>query len=159
MGAGKTTVGKQLAEELKRKFYDSDVEIERTTGVDLAWIFDVEGEDGFRERECEAIDKLSQKQAIILSTGGGVVINSENRKNLASRGIVIYLKAGVEHQLKRMDKDQRRPLLRTEDKEQRLKSLTDARESFYLDVADHVVDTNGVSVKNVVAKILELINS
>lgn len=158
MGAGKTTVGKALAKELNFTFYDSDQEIEETTGVDIAWIFDVEGEEGFRNREVAAIDKLTQLSGIVLATGGGVVEREENSRFLSSRGLVVYLKASIEQQLERTIKDKRRPLLRTDDKESRLRELIERRHQLYNNVADYVFSTDDCTIKAVVNDILSVLS-
>ena len=123
MGSGKTTIGKQLAKMLGLEFYDCDHELERLTGASVNLIFDVEGEAGFRLRERQMLNRLSKKSGVLIATGGGVVCEEENRRVLRSRGFVVYLKTGVEEQLKRLSKDKTRPLLQAEDRAQRLKSL------------------------------------
>jgi shikimate kinase len=158
MGAGKTTVGKALAKELGYTFYDSDQEIEVTTGVDIAWIFDVEGEAGFREREVGVIDRLSQLTGIVLATGGGVVEREENCRVLASRGLVVYLQASVGQQLERTIKDRRRPLLQTDDKESKLKELIERRHQLYKSVADYEFSTDSCTIKSVVNDILAVLS-
>src|SRR5215510_11162706 len=115
MGSGKTAVGRQLARTLRLAFHDSDVEIERRTGVDIPYIFEKEGEAGFRERERETIDSLTQLEDVVIATGGGAVLLPENRERLAARGRVVYLRTGIEHQLERTRHGRHRPLLRTED--------------------------------------------
>src|SRR5699024_9005375 len=115
MGAGKSTIGKYLAQQLHMEFYDSDHEIERRTGADISWVFDVEGEEGFREREEKVINDLSELQGIVLATGGGSIKSKESRNRLSARGIVVYLETPVEKQLARVQKDKRRPLLQTEE--------------------------------------------
>ena len=115
MGAGKSTIGRQLASILNFDFYDSDHEIEARTGADIPWIFDVEGEAGFRKREASMIDELTQLDGVVIATGGGAVTQEENRKNLSIRGIVIYLRTTVEQQLERTARDRNRPLLQTEE--------------------------------------------
>jgi len=158
MGAGKTTVGKALAKELGYTFYDSDQEIEANTGVDIAWIFDVEGEEGFRAREVATIERLCQSTGIVLATGGGVVEREENSRILASRGLVIYLQASVEQQLERTIKDRRRPLLRTGDKEKKLRELIERRHQLYKKVADYEFSTDDCTIKSVVNDILTVLS-
>lgn len=154
MGAGKSTIGRQLANELKLEFFDSDREIESRCGVDIDWIFDIEGEDGFRERERQVLEVLCEQQGIVLATGGGAVILPENRNLLTSRGTVVYLQASIEQQLERTSKDKRRPLLKgCKDKEVRLKELMQAREALYCEVADYIVETNKNSIRNIVYNI------
>ena len=160
MGAGKTTVGRFLARELKRDFYDSDQIIEERTGVDIAWIFDVEGEEGFRHREMAIIDELTQLNNVVIATGGGVVVTTENRRYLASRGIVVYLCTNIQYQLERTEKDKKRPLLHTSDPTTRLKELADERDSLYREIADYVFTTDERSVKMVASDVLnKLIHS
>lgn len=141
MGVGKTTVGRHLAELLGYDFYDSDREIERKTGATISWIFDVEGEAGFRKREQAMIDELTRVPSIVLATGGGAVINDLNRQYLKTRGIVVYLKADVDELVRRTEHDKSRPLLQTEDPKKKLEELITQREPWYLEVADLVFDT------------------
>jgi shikimate kinase len=155
MGAGKSTIGRQLARTLKLKFVDSDREIESRTGVDIPLIFELEGETGFRSREQSIIDDLTRQPGIVLATGGGAILSAKNRKNLTSRGYVIYLHTSVQQQLKRTARDRNRPLLMTDDPKGRLTELMQIREPLYRQVADLVVDTDGHKVKEVVAKIKE----
>jgi shikimate kinase len=159
MGAGKTTIGRQLARTLKYEFVDSDHEIEQRTGADIPWIFDIEGEQGFREREHAVIDELTQRQGIILATGGGAVLDPGNRRHLMSRGLVVYLCASVNQLLKRTALDRNRPLLQTENPRQRLQQLLDERDSLYREVADIIVDTNNRSVSNSVRLIVNNFNN
>lgn len=155
MGAGKTTIGKQLAAAKNLDFYDSDHEIEARTGVTIPHIFDVEGEEGFRHREEDIIDELSQKQNIVLATGGGAVIREINRQHLKSRGTVIYLHADIEQLLERTSRDKNRPLLQTENPRQKLEELMAAREPLYRDIADIIINTEQQAVGNVVNHILQ----
>lgn len=142
MGAGKTTIGKALAELLEKDFYDSDREIETTTGADIAWIFDVEGEAGFRNREQRMIESLTSRKGIVLATGGGAVLQSENRKRLQARGLVIYLRVSIAQQIERTSHDKNRPLLQSEDPEQTIRDLMKLREPFYEEVADIIIDSS-----------------
>jgi len=155
MGAGKTTIGKQLAAAKNLDFYDSDHEIEARTGVTIPHIFDVEGEEGFRRREEDIIDELSQKQNIVLATGGGAVIREINRQHLKSRGTVIYLHADIEQLLERTSRDKNRPLLQTENPRQKLEELMATREPLYRDIADIIINTEQQAVGNVVNHILQ----
>jgi shikimate kinase len=157
MGAGKSTIGRQLAKSLSRAFLDSDKEVEDRTGVDIPLIFELEGEAGFRARERAAIDELSQRPDIVLATGGGAVLDPENRRHLHDRGQVIYLRTSVEQQLSRTARDRNRPLLQTDDPRARLEELMRIREPLYREVAHHVVDTDGRRVREVVEDILRLI--
>ncbi|MEP1741243.1 MAG: shikimate kinase AroK [Kangiellaceae bacterium] len=159
MGAGKTTIGKQLAQLLHLEFIDTDQEIESRTGAPIDWIFDIEGEDGFRAREKEIIAELSQRQGIVLATGGGAVVTPENRTFLAGRGIVVYLETSIEQQLERTRKDKRRPLLQnTDDPEATLIALHKERDAQYREIADVIVATNENSIKSVANKIANQIN-
>ncbi len=153
MGAGKSAVGRQLARMLKREFRDSDAEIERRTGVDIPFIFEKEGEAGFRRREREIIDELTGREGIVLATGGGVVLDPDNRRVLASRGLVVYLEASVEQQLERTRMSSHRPLLETPDPAERLASLMRQREPLYRELAAMVVPTDGRVVREVAQEI------
>ena len=157
MGAGKTTVGRRLAKQLGSPFVDSDHEIEARTGVEISYIFEKEGEQGFREREEQIIDELSQQGSIVLATGGGAVGSAVTRANLCSRGIVVYLQTTVEQQLERTQNSSHRPLLQSGNPRQKLTELLTIREPLYLEVADIVVDTTGkhsqALCKEIVAKI------
>ena len=141
MGVGKTTIGRVLADHLGLEFFDSDREIEASTGADIPWIFDVEGESGFRVRETRMIEQLTQKKNIVLATGGGAVMSAENREWLMARGVVVYLRAPISQQVERTSRDKTRPLLQTPDPEQRIRELMKIREPLYQEVADIVVDT------------------
>ena len=114
MGAGKSTIGRQLAQQLNMEFFDSDQEIERRTGADVGWVFDVEGEEGFRDREEKVINELTEKQGIVLATGGGSVKSRETRNRLSARGVVVYLETTIEKQLARTQRDKKRPLLQVD---------------------------------------------
>ena len=155
MGAGKTTIGRQLAEALGMEFLDSDHEIEARSGATIPWIFDVEGEEGFRKREQAMIDELSQRHNIVLATGGGAVLSEVNRKYLKTRGIVIYLSASIEQLLKRTQRDRNRPLLQTENPRARLEELMRVREPLYRDVADIVLETDNNSIRHAVNRIIK----
>lgn len=159
MGAGKTTIGKQLAQNLHLEFVDSDQEIEARTGAAIDWIFDLEGEDGFRKREKAIIAELTQRQGIVLATGGGAIIEPENRTFLAGRGIVVYLETSIEQQLERTRRDKRRPLLQSsDDPEATLVELHKSRDKLYREIADIVVATNENSIKSVANKIVSQIS-
>ncbi len=153
MGAGKSAVGRQLARLLHFDFVDSDDEIERRTGVDIAFIFEKEGEEGFRTRETKVIDELSQRQGIVLATGGGAVMSPENRNRLGARGYVIYLHTTVQQQLQRTNRGRNRPLLENADPEQVLTALMEVRDPLYREIADLTVETDGRHVKEVAAEI------
>jgi shikimate kinase len=155
MGAGKSTIGRQLSKQLKMAFHDSDHEIEQRTGVDIPLIFELEGEAGFRRRETAVIDELTRLPDIILATGGGAILDPVNRQNLGSRGRVIYLHASVDQQLKRTGKDRNRPLLQTADPRATLEELMAVRDPLYREIADLVVDTDGKRVRDVVRQIIQ----
>ncbi|MEM1187030.1 MAG: shikimate kinase AroK [Pseudomonadota bacterium] len=142
MGAGKTTIGKIIARSLRLGFADSDREIEQRTGADIPWIFDVEGEAGFRDREEQVIEELTQRDDTVLATGGGVVMREANRKALAERGFVVYLHATLDEQLRRTRGDRHRPLLARGDPETVLRELIAVREPLYRSIADLVVETD-----------------
>lgn len=145
---GKTTIGRQLAQLLGYEFLDSDREIEQRTGATIPWIFDMEGEEGFRRREQAMIDELTLRPSVVLATGGGAVIKPENRSCLKQRGIVVYLQADLDELLARTRNDKNRPLLQTEDPRNRLQALLEQREPWYLEVADLVFDTQQQNIKN-----------
>lgn len=157
MGAGKSAIGRQLAQLLSYEFVDSDQEIEARTGADIPWIFDVEGEDGFRRREETVIDELSQRDGIVLATGGGAIMREPNRQAIAARGTVVYLKTSIEQQLARTAKDRKRPLLQNSEPRKVLVELIKIREPLYLSVADHVVDTDASNIKDMAHQIYDLI--
>lgn len=155
MGVGKTTIGRQLSKELKLEFYDSDQEIEHRTGADIPWIFDVEGEKGFRYREAAVIEELTRKSGILLATGGGSVLCEQNRQCLASRGIVIFLDTSVGLQLKRTGKDKKRPLLQLDNRRQVLEDLREIRHPIYSSLADIIVFVADSSSRKIVNHIIE----
>ncbi len=155
MGAGKTTIGRQLARELNMAFYDSDRVIEEHTGADIPLIFDLEGEQGFRKREQAAIDELTSKDNIVLATGGGAVLRKQNRGHLAERGAVFYLYTDLDSLLDRTRKDKNRPLLHGEEPaEVVLKRLMEERDPLYRQTADHVIDTGNSSIRGVIKAII-----
>jgi shikimate kinase len=154
MGAGKSTIGRQLSRQLRMTFYDSDREVENRTGVDIPLIFELEGEQGFRKRERLVIDELTSLPDIVLATGGGAILDADNRKHLAERGLVIYLHASVNQQLARTKHDRNRPLLQTDNPRQRLDDLMKLRDPLYREIADLVIDTDGKRVMAVVNQII-----
>lgn len=158
MGAGKSTIGRTLAKELKLDFYDSDEVIEERTGADISWIYDVEGEEGYRRREQKVIEELTQKTNIVLATGGGVIMTPENRNALAGRGTVIYLKTSLQQQFERTKRDStKRPMLQTKDLEQRLEALRAECEPLYEELSDVSFDTDKLTVKAVANNIIKYI--
>lgn len=154
MGAGKSTVGRRLAQVLRRDFLDSDHEIEQRAGASIPLIFDMEGEAGFRAREKAVIAELTQRPTIVLATGGGAVLDADNRRCLVGRGIVFYLCASVDEQFRRTQIDGNRPLLQTADPRLRLTQLFEQRDPLYREVADCIVSTEGRPLKQVVRDIL-----
>lgn len=154
MGAGKTTIGRQLAKALQIPFYDSDKAIEEQTGVDIATIFEYEGEEGFRIREQNIIQELTQIKGIVLATGGGIIVRKLNRQLLKENGFVVYLQCSVDKILQRTKRDTQRPLLRTENPRERIETLFSEREAHYLSCADFKIVTSSMQSKVVVQKIL-----
>ncbi len=155
MGAGKSTIGRHLAQMLHLEFHDSDQEIENRTGADIAWVFDVEGEEGFRRREATVISDLSEKQGIVLATGGGSVQSKDIRNYLSARGIVVYLETTIDKQVARTQRDKRRPLLQVEDPREVLENLAKTRNPLYEEIADVIVKTDEQSAKVVANQIIE----
>lgn len=155
MGAGKSTIGRLLAKELKLSFKDSDKEIEQRTGANIPWIFDVEGEAGFREREQAVIGELCKLDGVVLATGGGAVLRPENRAALHAGGRVVYLHTSVEQQLDRTSRDRNRPLLRTADPGKVLAELLRIRDPLYREIADVIIETDERPPRMVVQEILE----
>jgi shikimate kinase len=155
MGVGKSTIGRMLAHVLSRPFLDSDREIEALTGADIPWIFDVEGEAGFRIREERMIDSITQRDGIVMATGGGAILSELTRRNLRDRGIVVYLKASIAQQFERTSKDRNRPLLQTADPLSRIKELMKIREPLYEEAADITVDTSRRGPRTVVNEIVK----
>lgn len=154
MGAGKTTIGRQLAKTLRWPFYDSDKAIEERTGVDISTIFEFEGEGGFRDREEKMILQLTQLRGIVLATGGGVVIREKNRNLLKKNGFVVYLQCSIDKILERTKHDLQRPLLQTDNPRGRLETLLLQREPLYFTAADLIVDTGSLQSKEVVVQII-----
>ncbi|WP_198245681.1 shikimate kinase AroK [methane-oxidizing endosymbiont of Gigantopelta aegis] len=154
MGAGKTTMGKKLAQALQWPFYDSDRVIEETTGVSIPMIFEYEGEEGFRDREQEIISYLTGLDQIVMATGGGAILRPENRQKLQQNGFVVYLECSIERILQRTRRDTQRPLLQTENPRQRLEQLLQEREPLYRECADFSVDTGIMQSKAALKAIL-----
>ena len=155
MGAGKSTIGRQIAQQLHLEFVDSDAEIERRTGAEIAWVFDVEGEDGFRKREADVISDLTEQQGIVLATGGGSIISKDVRNKLSARGLVVYLETTIDKQVARTQRDKRRPLLRSENPRQVLEDLAKLRNPLYEEIADLTVQTDEQSAKLVAKEIID----
>ena len=154
MGAGKTTVGKRLADQRAMTFMDSDHEIEARCGVDISYIFDKEGEPGFRRREKQVIAELTQRNDIVLATGGGAVVDAENRQSLAARGFVVYLHATIDQQMLRTAHCQNRPLLQAPNRREVLEKLLVERDALYREIADLVLESDGHNAKWLVKEIM-----
>ena len=159
MGAGKTTIGKLLAQNYGKTFVDCDEEIQRRTGVTIPHIFDVEGEAGFRQRESNAIQDLVKRDNIVLATGGGAVLSEQNRDALRSNGFVVYLKSTPYDLWQRTRHDRNRPLLQTADPLAKLKELCEQRDPFYTEVADLVVTTGKQSVNSLMQQLRRELSS
>ena len=159
MGSGKSTVGKIISSELFLNFFDTDEEIETRTGASIDWIFDLEGEEGFRKRESKILEEMVQQNSIVLSTGGGIILSESNRELLSSRGTVFYLATPIAVQLERTSKDKDRPLLKNGDPGKILEELHVARESLYEGVADYIVNTEGKSSQEVSTEIIKLVKN
>ncbi|MCP3661617.1 MAG: shikimate kinase AroK [Gammaproteobacteria bacterium] len=157
MGAGKSTIGRQLASLLGKEFEDSDQEIQRRTGVDIPTIFDYEGEEGFRKRERSVIEELTKGEGLVLATGGGSITEADNRRNLSSRGIVVYLHCSPEQQFERTLRDRNRPLLKTDDPLATLQALMQERDPLYRGTADYVILTEKRGAQTVAKEIVNLL--
>jgi len=159
MGAGKSTIGRLLAADLRLDFKDTDKEIEDRSGVDIPWIFDMEGEAGFRDREAAMLLELSELDHILLATGGGIIMKAENRKALANTGRVVYLITAIEEQVRRTNRDKKRPLLQNDDPRRVLTELMAIRDPLYREIADITIDTDGRSPKSVSQELAKLLAS
>ena len=158
-GAGKTTVGKHIAKYLHLDFFDSDSEIEHQCGVDIPWIFNVEGEAGFRVREESMLEELTGKQGIVLATGGGAILSDQNRNYLGGRGTVVYLNVSIDQELNRLKNDKTHPILQAPDRRSALELLKEKRDPLYVEIADFTIDTDGKSIKQITKQICELIDN
>ena len=154
MGSGKTTIGRQLASRIGKEFYDTDKEIEKRTGVDVARIFEIEGEDGFRARETKMLKDLVSKNDTIIATGGGSILVEENRNCIKENGQVVYLKSSSQKLYDRTARDKKRPLLNTDDRMATIEELLKIRVPFYEAAADVIVSTDDESVKQIMNKII-----
>ena len=157
MGSGKSTVGKIISDELFLNFFDTDDEIEAKTGASIDWIFDLEGENGFRKRESEMLDELVKKNSIVLSTGGGIILSKSNRELLSSRGTVFYLSTPISVQSDRTSKDKDRPLLKNGDPEKILTKLHEERKDLYETVSDHIIETENKTSQEVASEIIKIV--
>ncbi|MDJ0882240.1 MAG: shikimate kinase AroK [Gammaproteobacteria bacterium] len=154
MGSGKSTIGQLLAQRLNRDFVDSDHYIEAKTGVDIPRIFDIEGEEGFRVRETKALKELTERNNLVLATGGGSVTREENRKMIRAAGFIIFLDTSVNQQLERLKHDKKRPLLQTENPRERLEALLSERKPIYLELADLRIPTDRKFARKVANEII-----
>jgi len=155
MGAGKTTIGRRVAEALALPFFDLDHEIEARHGVSIALIFELEGEPGFRQRERAMLDEYTARHGIVLATGGGAVLDADNRRLLHERGFVVWLPASVPQQLARLERDRKRPLLAAPDREERLQQMAALRNPLYAEVADLKVNTTSESVTGIARELAQ----
>ena len=155
MGAGKSAVGRQIAKALHLSFVDRDDEIESRTGVDIPFILEKESEQGFRKREAKVIDDLSAMDNVVLATGGGAIMDPENRSRLGARGFVVYLYTTVDQQVARTTKGRERPMLANGDSREILEDLMAIRDPLYREIADLTVETDGRRVKAVANEIVE----
>lgn len=156
MGSGKTSVGLQLAKKTKKNFYDSDKEIEYRSGVKISWIFEVETEAGFRIREAKIIEELTHLDNIVLATGGGCILNANNRKHLTKNGIVIYLRVSLPEQVRRTEQRRgTRPLVNVPNPEAKLAELNEIREPLYLEIADFTYDTDSHTPRKIASQIMQ----
>lgn len=159
MGAGKSTIGRHLAELLNKEFRDSDHEIEKRTGAGIPLIFEIEGEAGFRSRESSVLDDLTRQSNLVLATGGGIILSPGNRKILQERGVVVYLHAPLETLLQRTRRDRNRPLLQTADRRRTLEDILKAREALYRQTADMIIETSHRSPSSVAREIARKLES
>lgn len=159
MAAGKSTIGRLLAKRLNKEFYDTDAEIIKCTGVEISLIFELEGEEGFRKRETEKLMLLSEEKGAVIATGGGIILNKENRQRMKETGWVIYLKCSVDQQLSRTRFDTKRPLLQIKNPREKLNELMQHRAPLYESIADIIISTNKANSKKVITSILERLNN
>ena len=155
MGAGKTSIGKRLAKRLKRSFVDSDRTLEERTGVAITTIFELEGEDGFRDRETKILQELANLDNTVIATGGGIIVRESNRSLLKENGTIVYLQASVDSQLKRTRHDKKRPLLQTKNRRDKLQILAKQRDPIYKSLADIVIHTDSQSISHSISQIIK----
>lgn len=158
-GSGKTAVGRQLARDTGLKFLDSDQEIEKRTGVEISYIFEREGESGFRQREGDMIRELSSLEGVVVATGGGAILSEANRQLLAESGTVVYLKTGVREQLRRTSRSRKRPLLNNSNPRRVLEEMAAVRGPLYEELADLSIDTSNQRVRSVARQLKELLET
>ena len=157
MASGKSTIGLKLANRLNLDFVDTDQQVEDRAGAEISWIFDIEGESGFRIREEEVLKEVCLNDEIVISTGGGIIIEKNNRKLISESGVVIYLEVSIQTQLERTLMDKSRPLLNSKDKEQTLKNLKKQRTPLYEEIANITIEAGDRSNNQVVEEILKLL--
>ena len=155
MGSGKTSIGALIAKALAKEFVDTDQEIEASTGVDISYIFDVEGESGFRKREEALVASMTQKKNIVLATGGGAIESEKNRRCLASNGFVVYLETTIDDQVLRAKPSRKRPLLENVDPKKKLQELMQKRKGLYESIADTIVKTEGHNSHSLAKQVIE----
>lgn len=155
MGSGKSTIGSIIAKKLQRQFYDSDHFIEGRTGVDIARIFDVEGEEGFRDRETNALNELLSKNNLVIATGGGSIMRAQNQEMLRNKGYIVFLDTSINQQMQRLQRDKKRPLLQTDNPRERLQQLLDVRRPIYQDLADLSVKTDRRMARKLASDIIQ----
>lgn len=159
MGAGKSTIGRLLAAELNLTFRDSDRVIEERTGADIPWIFDMEGEEGFRERETAVLAELATETDVVIATGGGIILREQNRSIMKSSGFVCYLTASIDQLVERTSRDKKRPLLQVENPRQKIIDLLSLRDPLYREAADFIINTDRRSPKAVAQEIASLVTA
>jgi shikimate kinase len=159
MGSGKTTIGLKLARRLGLNFHDTDQEIQDRTGVDIKLIFEIEGEEGFRERESKVLDELSRTKDVLVATGGGAILREANRRILRERGVVVYLQASVEQQLTRLRHDKSRPLIQLDDRKAKLIQLANERDPLYAELANFTFPARNRSVDHSVESIYQALQA
>ena len=158
MGSGKTSVAKLLAKDLDKRFLDTDDEVMKKTGVDIPYIFDMEGEEGFRKRECLALNECLNDNNLVISTGGGIVLSKENRDLIKARGTVVYLQTSISSQVERTASSNNRPLLQNENPEETLEKLMLTRARLYEEIADITIMTDNKSLQEMSKEIQRAIN-
>lgn len=159
MGSGKTSIGQRLARLLDLEFLDCDHELEAQTGASVSLIFDIEGEEGFRCRETRMLRELTARRGVLVATGGGVILNEENRELLRKSGLVVYLQTPVSQQLRRLKRDRTRPLLQTDNRREKLTRLAEHRNPLYREVADIVFPAQNRSLDSAAEELARVIRS